>query len=192
MIWRSAFFQDAFGLVTFDRGFAQMETVAPRTGRNQVIHCLDAYQFGRGLEPMVRFEHVGHSLAGIMRRTSLVAVISDFLFDDVDDTLAELAHLKGRHDLFLVMVDAAAAFTLPNAGAWWVQLQDVETGRHQLVSRRGVRRLAERAKAWQDTVAQHAARQQLDLVRIGTDWDHAAAVLAAFTAERRQIGRAHV
>lgn len=181
----AAFFQDAFGLITFDRGFDDMATVTPRPGRNQVVHCLDAYQYGRGLEPIPRFAHVGHSIAGVMRRTSLVAVVSDFLFDDVDDTLAELAHLNARHDLFLVMVDAAAAFTLPSAGAWWLQVQDVESGRSQLVSRRGLRRLAERARGWQDKVEAQAADRGLDLVRIGTDWDHAAAVIAAFTAERR-------
>ncbi len=181
----AAFFQDAFGLITFDRGFEGMATISPRAGRHQVAHCLEAYQYGRGLEPITRFHHVGHSIAGVMRRTSLVAVVSDFLFDDIDATLSELSHLNARHDLFLVMVDAGAAFTVPAAGAWWIQVQDVETGRRQLVSRRGVRRLAERARDWQDDVARRATRQNLDVVRIGTDWEQAAAVLAAFTAERR-------
>lgn len=181
----AAFFQDAFGLMTFDHGFDDMAIVSPRPGRNQVMHCLDAYQFGRGLEPMVRTGHVGHTIAGLLRRTTLVAVISDFLFENADDMLGELAHLNARHDLFLTMVDAAAAFELPPVSAGWVHVHDIETGRRQLMSRRGVRRLAETARRWQDEVARKAADRGLDVVRIGTDRTQAAASLTAFTAERR-------
>ena len=41
------------------------------------------------------------SLAGFMRKTSMVPVISDFLFDDVDGLFSELAHLNSLHDVFL-------------------------------------------------------------------------------------------
>lgn len=181
----AAFFQDAFGLITFDHGFDDMALVLPKPGRNQVMHCLDAYQFGRGLESMVRTEHVGHTIAGVMRRTSLVAVVSDFLFDNADAMLGELSHLKARHDLFLVMVDAAPGFELPPASAGWVHVHDVETGRRQLISRRGARRLAARARAWQDGVAKSAADRGLDVIRIDTDQAKAAATLTAFAAERR-------
>jgi len=39
----AVFFQDMFGLMTFDGGFTHLEAVRPRIGKNQVIHCLDAY-----------------------------------------------------------------------------------------------------------------------------------------------------
>src|SRR5260221_14727067 len=45
----AVFFQDLFGLVTFDAGFAHLSAVKPKVGKNQVIHCLDAYQHERGL-----------------------------------------------------------------------------------------------------------------------------------------------
>ena len=83
----AVFFQDTFGLITFDRDFTDMAAVAPRLGRNQVMHCLDAYQDGRGLEPMHRAGHVGRSIGSTLRRTSLVPVVSDFLFDDAETVL---------------------------------------------------------------------------------------------------------
>src|SRR6202521_5061996 len=48
----AVFFQDMFGLITFDAGFEQLTAVRPRIGKNQVIHCLDAYQFQEGLQPL--------------------------------------------------------------------------------------------------------------------------------------------
>src|SRR5437867_1771762 len=46
----AVFFQDLFGLMTFDAGFASMQALRPRIGKSQVIHCLDAYQYGQGLQ----------------------------------------------------------------------------------------------------------------------------------------------
>ena len=44
----AVFFQDPFGLITFDSGFAAPGGVRPRTGKGHVVHCLDAYQRQRG------------------------------------------------------------------------------------------------------------------------------------------------
>jgi uncharacterized protein (DUF58 family) len=181
----AVFFQDTFGLITFDRDFTEMATVAPRLGRNQVIHCLDAYQHGRGLEPMHRAGHVGHSIGSMLRRTSMVPVVSDFLFDDAETVLQDLAHLNAVHDVFIVIADASAAYALPPASAGWIQVHDVESGRRQLLSRAAVKRLAARTEAWQDQIARAAAERDLDVVRIGPNKDLAAVALAEFTAERR-------
>ncbi len=103
----------------------------------------------------------------------------------MDAVLTDLAHLNARHDVFLVLVDAAAAFELPRASAGWVHVHDVETGRRQLLSRRAVRRLAARTREWQDEVVRKAADRDLDLVRIGPDKVRAASALTEFAAERR-------
>lgn len=178
-------FQDAFGLITFDRGFSGMETVAPRVGRPQVAHCLDAYQRSRALTSIASVDHVGHSIAGVMRRTSLVAVISDFLFDDLDTVLQDLMYLNVRHDVFLVIVDASAAFELPRAAASWIRVRDVETGRDQVVSRRALRRMAAQARDWQHEAAARAKDCDLDVVRIGAERRAAVSALTTFAAERR-------
>jgi len=71
----AVFFQDMFGLITFDAKFEQLAAIRPRIGKNQVIHCLDAYQFGEGLLPLKRADSISMSLAGFMRKTSMVPVI---------------------------------------------------------------------------------------------------------------------
>src|SRR5678815_4476830 len=39
----AVYFQDMFGIITFDQGFGRMAALRPRVGRSHVIHCLDAY-----------------------------------------------------------------------------------------------------------------------------------------------------
>ena len=131
----AVFFQDMFGLITFDARFDQLAAVRPHIGKNQVIHCLDAYQFQTGLQPLKRSESLSMSLAGFMRKTSMVPVISDFLFDNPGEVLRELAHLNSTHDVFIVLIDSAFAFELPPISAGWVEAFDVETGRAKVMSR---------------------------------------------------------
>ena len=57
-------------------------TIRPRTGKSHVVHCLDAYQANRGLQPVSRTASISTTLAGYLRSTSMLPVISDFLFDD--------------------------------------------------------------------------------------------------------------
>ena len=49
--------------------------------------------------------------------------------------------LNNVHDVFVVMVDAAFAFELPNVSAGWIEAFDVETGSTRLMSRREARSL---------------------------------------------------
>src|SRR6266705_3549264 len=44
----AVFFQDMFGLITFDAQFEQLAAIRPRIGKNQVIHCLDAFDVETG------------------------------------------------------------------------------------------------------------------------------------------------
>ena len=59
----AVFFQDLFGLMTFDVGFAHLGAVRPRIGKNHVIHCLDAYQHQRGLQDVKQTESISRSIA---------------------------------------------------------------------------------------------------------------------------------
>src|SRR5205809_3698977 len=87
----AVFFQDMFGLITFGANFDDLQAVRPRIGKNQVIHCLEAYQFQSGTQPLRRADTLSMTLSGFMRKTSMVPVISDFLFDNPGDVLKELA-----------------------------------------------------------------------------------------------------
>jgi uncharacterized protein (DUF58 family) len=181
----AVFFQDMFGLITFDTGFTQLAAIRPRIGKNQVIHCLEAYQFQEGLQPLKRADSLSMSLAGMMRRTSMVPIISDFLFDDAGEVLKELSLLNSMHDVFIVLIDSAFAFELPSISAGWIEAFDVETGRSNVMSRGALRTLSARTRTWQDEVARMAKAADLDVLRIGVDELQTAIALSEFIAERR-------
>ena len=181
----AVFFQDLFGLITFDAKFEQLAAIRPRVGKNQVIHTLDAYQFGTGLQPLKRSDSLSMSLAGFMRKTTMVPVISDFLFDEAGAIMKELGQLNSAHDVFIVLIDSAFAFELPSVSAGWIEAFDVETGRSKVMSRGALRTLSARTRTWQDEVARMAKDNDLDVLRIGVDELQTAIALSEFIAERR-------
>ena len=174
-----------FGLITFDQGFASMAAIRPRVGRSHVIHCLDAYQGRVGMEEMRSGVRAGTAIAGHLRRTTLLPVISDFLFEDAPERIRELAELNSVHDAFLVMIDSAFAFELPDVSAGWISAFDVETGESRLMSRRELRALAPRVRAWQDSLETQAHEHGLDVLRIGVDPEQSLPALLEFVIVRR-------
>jgi hypothetical protein len=159
--------------------------VAPRTGRGHVVHCLEAYETRRGLDPVAEGVGVSAAVAGSLRTTSLVPVVSDFLFDDALDVVRELALVNVTHDVFLVLVDSRWAFATPPLSSGWVTVHDVEGGAPRVVSRRAYAALADRATAWQTRVAQAARDAELDVVVLGADERQGELALTEFVAERR-------
>jgi len=181
----ASFFQDPFGLITFDANFEHLAAIRPRTGKGHIVHCVDAYQYQQGLIEVSRIGSVGNTLAGYLRRRSMLPVISDFLFDDPDTVLEDLRFLNARHDVFIVLIDSAFAFELPNVSAGWVETMDVETGRTRTLSRRALKELAARVRDWQARVHKKAKDLDLDVVEIGLDPSKSDLALSEFVAERR-------
>jgi uncharacterized protein (DUF58 family) len=181
----AVFFQDMFGLITFGAKFDELSAIRPRVGKGQVIHCLDAYQFGEGLQPLRHADSLSMTLSGFMRKTSMVPVISDFLFDEAGTVMKELGQLNNLHDVFIVLIDSAFAFELPPVSAGWIEAFDVETGKARVMSRRALRTLSARTRAWQDDVARMAKDNDLDVLRIGVNELETAIALSEFIAERR-------
>ncbi|MXY26205.1 MAG: DUF58 domain-containing protein [Acidobacteria bacterium] len=180
-----AFFQDQVGLITFDRSSRHL-TVRPRVGRNHAIHCLDAYQAlvhgsGHAAEP----HRIDDSIAGLIRRTSLVPVVSDFLFDGYEELLDELLALNATHDVFVVLIDSRDAFALPALSAGWIEVADVETGRTRLVSAADLERMGDAVAAWQDGVEQRAGELGLEVLRVGHDPERFHEQVVEFLADRR-------
>lgn len=181
----AVFFQDLFGLITFDEEFRQLDAVRPRIGKPHVIHCLDRYQYATPSEPAGDRVDFTATIAAHLRRTSLVPVISDFLFADAARVLSALSRLNAVHDVFLIMVDVRFAYDLPDVSAGWIDVFDVETGRTRTLPRRELRRLAGRIEEWQQDIERLARAADLDIVRVGLDrWDMETA-LVNFVAERR-------
>ena len=150
-----------------------------------MIHCLDAHQHQRGLLGVRQTDSVSRTIASFMRKTSLVPVISDFLFEDLDYFVREMELLSSLHDVFLVMIDSAFAFELPNIRAGWIDAFDVETSRSRLIPRGALGDLSERTRAWQDRVARMAKDADLDVLCLGIDEVQSTIELTKFVAERR-------
>jgi uncharacterized protein (DUF58 family) len=180
----AVFFQDQFGLITFDEQFHQLSAARPRVGRSHVIYCLDVYEQRRAMDPITDRD-ITATIAGHLRKASLVPVISDFLVPDARRIVADLAKLNAIHDVFLLMADARFAYELPKISAGWVEAFDVETGTTRVFSKRELRRLAQRVDEWQQEIVTFARDNGLDVVRVGLDRWQMEAALVEFTAERR-------
>jgi uncharacterized protein (DUF58 family) len=181
----AVFFQDQFGLITFDDAFHQVAAVRPRIGKPHVIYCLELYQRPKAADLESGQGDVTASIEGHLRKTSLVPVISDFLFADAQRVINELSLLNGMHDVFLMMADVRFAYELPAASAGWIETFDVETGSTRVVSRRELARLASRVEQWQDQVMGMARDADLDIVRVGLDRWEMETTLVEFVRERR-------
>src|SRR3954464_12435901 len=168
----AVFFQDQFGLITFDDQFRQMAAARPRIGKPHVIYCLDLYQQFKTMDAGAQGQDVTATIEGHLRKTSMVPVISDFLLPDVERVINELSRINGMHDVILMMADVRFAYQLPSASAGWIETFDVETGDTRVVSRREFARMGERIEEWQKHVEDVARDNDLDLVRVGLDrWE---------------------
>ena len=194
-----ALFQDQVGLVTLD-GPRRRLAVRPRVGKSHAVHCLETYQAavttgGAGAGNAAAFGAEGSGrrtvpgLSALLRRTSLVPVISDFLFDGAEVLLGELADLNARHDVFVVLIDAAYAFELPGAPAGWTEVCDVETGRTAMLSAGELRSLAGEVRVWQDGLADRAEELGIEVLRLGADADRFHETVVDFLADRRMRRR---
>ncbi len=181
----AVFFQDLFGLVAFDGDFERLAALRPRIGKGQVLHCLDAYEHGTGLQEVRSAGNLSATVTGYLRKSSMIAVVSDYLMENVGETLRELALVNAVHDVFVVIVDASFAFELPRVSAGWVEAFDVESGRSRVMSRRSVKGLSARTQAWQDRVALEAKGAGLDVIRLGLNQTAFDIALLEFVVERR-------
>jgi uncharacterized protein (DUF58 family) len=181
----AVFFQDLFGLITFDEAFQPVAAVRPRVGKPHVLHCLDLYQHANGHRAEAGRSDLTATIEAHLRRPSLIPVISDFLFEDAPRLLTELSLLNAVHDVFLIMVDARFAYDLPDVATGWIEVFDVETQHTRVFSRRELGRLAARVEEWQEELQRLARETNLDLVRVGLDRWEMENALVQFVAERR-------
>jgi uncharacterized protein (DUF58 family) len=181
----AVFFQDSIGLITFDEGFRELGAVRPRIGKGQVIHVLEAYQNGYGVQDIKNVGSLSATLTGFSRKTAMMPVISDFLFDEAPEFLKELRQVNSVHDVFIMIVDASFAFELPRVSAGWVEVYDVETGRTRMMSRRELAKQSARVRAWQDEIARQAKENDLDVIRLSVDQVKFDVALIEWVAERR-------
>jgi uncharacterized protein (DUF58 family) len=181
----AVFCQDQFGLIAFDGRFHQVASARPRIGKSHVLYCLQLYADAHAAVAPATQPDIVAIIDGYLRNTSVVPVISDFLFADAPRVIAEVARLNARHDVFLIMVDARFAYQMPPVAEGWIETFDVETGDTRVVSRREYRQLAARIEEWQQQMFALARDRNLDLLRVGLDRWQTEATLSEFMAERR-------
>ncbi|MEI7670645.1 MAG: DUF58 domain-containing protein [Deltaproteobacteria bacterium] len=175
--------QDTVGLVLF--GGTELVIEPPCGGRNHVERMVDLYQTTPTASALSRRERLAETIAGELRRTSLVVVASDFLFPDVFSTLREVADLKQPHDVFLVMADSAFAFELPEISAGWVGCVDSETGAHICLSHSQIRELPHLIRRHQDAIGDYAEQADLEVLRVPPDAEPFQSAIVDFFLERR-------
>jgi uncharacterized protein (DUF58 family) len=86
------------------------------------IWALDAPATRTSIAPVARL------LAGRLKRTSLVCVVSDFITSEDFGRARDLKILATRHDLVSVVVEDPAERSLP-AGSGTIRVRDMESGR---------------------------------------------------------------
>lgn len=181
----AVFFQDMFGLITFDEEFHEIAVARPRIGKPHLIYCIDLYQHRKAAgAPAVRRD-VTSTIESHLRKTSLVPVISDFLFADAPRVIKELAKLNAVHDVMLMMVDVRFAYQLPVTSAGWIETWDIETGQTRVMSRRDYNRLPARIEEWQEAMMRLARDGDLDMIKVGLDRWEMETTLVEFVRERR-------
>jgi uncharacterized protein (DUF58 family) len=179
----TAFFQDSFGFIGFDADFRAAGSARPRVGKGHVQHCLDLYRrhVASDTEPV----DVTAVLAGFLRRTGMLVVISDFLLGMEDAVLAQFERSSATHDVLLLMVDAGFAYEVPRTSAGWIEVFDVESGEVRVLSRNELGDLRRRVAEWQQQFAGRARARGLDVVQVGLDRWQMEATLGQWVVERR-------
>jgi len=181
----ASLFQDRVGLVTFD-GDSRKLAVNTRIGKNHAIHCIQTYQ-NQLMESGANGSERKVSFSGLLRKRSLVPVISDFLCEEPYQLLDELADLNTFHDVFLVMIDSAFAFELPPFSAGWIQVYDAETGRNRIMSATELEQLGSRVRKWQDMVEQATHDRGLEVLRLDSKSQQFHDSLVKFLLERKRL-----
>jgi uncharacterized protein (DUF58 family) len=178
------------GMVVFDQ---DLERVLPaRGGRNQVLQIADVLLDGRnaraaataaatgrrrrGREPQGPERHITdlgrmlHRSAGMIRRRSLVVVVSDFISEPGWEQA--LSRLARRHEVVALQISDPREDELPDVGSIYVE--DAETGEQIFVdtSDEGFRtRLRMAAEQRQAALEESTRSAGVDLHQIRTDED---------------------
>ena len=123
-------------------------------------------------------------LKNVVRKRSLVVMLSDFLFDE--DYHRTLRSVAGKHDLVAFQVVDPAELELPAVG--YVRLEDSETGRQVEVNTANPRlrkAYASAALDWQQSVKTSFNQLRIDHITLRTDDDYLPAIQNFFQMRSR-------
>ena len=124
-------------------------------------------------------------LSTVLKRMSVVFIVSDFVTDDNALESPELAQLAARHDLIAVVPEDRAETGLP-PGAGYVHLRDLETGRRVTVGlgSRVREEFAAAVRARREALARAFYRVPMDHVFVPTGVSPVLPVLSLFARRK--------
>lgn len=159
---------DKVGLLLFSDHVEKF--VPPKKGRQHVLRLIrDLFAHesaSRGTRIGAALDHLLH----VVKRRSIVILISDFMDDAYE---RQLRVLKNRHDVVAVHLLDPREMTLPRLGL--IHLTDSETGETVVLdtgSRRSREAFAERARLRAQETEELFRRMQLDRVVVRTNQDY--------------------
>ncbi len=161
-------------------------TIPPRQGRNQVLALIEELLRPVSGGAVTDLSRLLDTAARIVRRRSLVVLISDFISEPGWER--PLLRLTERHEVVAVRLVDPREYELPDAGLLFVQ--DAETGEQMLVDSSDPelrRRLAAVAEQHDASVQRGVAQARVDLHVVSTEDD----LVSAFVrmAESRRTRR---
>jgi uncharacterized protein (DUF58 family) len=172
------------GALLFDTGVR--ETIPPGPGRNQVLRILGRLlRPGDGAPGVTDLAGALRAALGIVRRRSLVIIVSDFLSEP--GWQRPLGQLARRNDVVAIQVVDRREFELPAAGMIYVE--DAETGEVIFVDTDDPgfqERLRAGADERQAALAADLGSAGLELFTVSTDEDLVRALFRIVALRRRR------
>lgn len=175
---------------------SQVEEIIPaQCGRRHVMHLLQRMQAQEGKKTQAANEQTSladliHGAASILRRRSMVFVVSDFI--SMPGWERPLSYLARRHEVVAVRLYDPLENDLPDLGL--VTMEDAETGEQLLVDthdpvfrHRFMTLAAEREASLRGALAEAG----IDALEVSTDEDLFEAMMR-FTDLRKQRSRSHL
>jgi uncharacterized protein (DUF58 family) len=162
-------------------------TIPSRGGRQQLLHILNAVTNYRATPGATDLNQVLKDAASIVRRRSLIFVVSDFI--SAPGWEAALSRLAMRHDVVAVRLTDPLETRLPDVG--FLTFQDAESGEQLFVDThdRSFRaRFAAAADARNDGLRTAFERAGVDVLELATEDDVMDALLR-FAEMRKQSQR---
>ncbi|CAN5292996.1 DUF58 domain-containing protein [soil metagenome] len=171
------------------------EVVMPKGGRQQVVHILDRAQrcalpSKHAPAETTRLSSLLAHAQGVIKRRSVVFVVSDFL--SADPWGRALDPLARRHEVLAFRIADPLEFALPNLGA--VVMQDSETGQQLFVDTGDARfrkRFAAAAAKRADALREQLARAGVDGIEFMTDEPLDTALMRYVHARKRRSIAGH-
>ncbi len=164
---------------------SSQRTVPPRQGRNQVLTLVAELLRPVKGGPVTDLGRLLDTAARVVRRRSLVVLISDFISEPGWER--PLLRLTERHEVVAIRVVDPREYELPDAGLLFVE--DAETGEQLLVDSSDPvlrRRLLDVAQQQDEAVKRAAAQAQVYLHVVSTEDDLVSAFVRMADRRRRR------